>query len=668
MAVLPVPASKNTPRADAPLGTAAWFAFPEGDKPSCRSGDFFLSRLPSGEAVGVKDDRHILLVSGTRAGKGTSIIVPNLCYWPGSTVVIDPKGENALITARRRGKGSPWCTGLGQVVRILDPMNEVRRSGDDFAELKACFNPLDLLPDSGEEAIDIAARIADALIVSETSSDPYWAEAARTALKGVILHVASWRDYPQDARTLITVHKLMRAGDAELKHLIHLGGGEDEPSGHSLLFRAMCGNPAYDGVIEQTGAMLADLERNSPRTFASIMQVACTNLDFIDSPDMKRCLARSDFALDGLKTSRTGESLFLCLPQRYMTTHHRWLRMMTTLIIGEMERRRALPASGHPVLIVLDEFPALRRMRTIENAAAQIAGFGVKMVFVAQTLAQLKDIYKDNWETLVANCGIKLFFGNDDHFTREYVSKLVGDCEVVRTPVSRAEMRGSSSSTASGRTTGTSSTYTIGGSSGASAGAGGASSKHGYSWSSTHGTSHSTSLTQTTGNSRSQTDTLTESVHKRALITPDEVGRLFGDRSQPTALALLSGMQPLALTRVWYYSDHIFTGWFDPHPDHEPPPTLAHREKLRLAAAQKDKERAERLRREQDARRRLEQAARLAHLQAERTWRRRAARLVRRIAEWIGDTVQEVIDESVEWVIATIVAAIFWGLQYIAVF
>ncbi|RDE07829.1 type IV secretory system conjugative DNA transfer family protein [Pelagibacterium lacus] len=88
------------------LGTAEWYSFPEGQKPSFKSGDLWLSRMHTGESVGYADDRHALVVSGTRSGKGTSIIVPNLILWPGSAVVIDPKGENATVTARRRGKGS----------------------------------------------------------------------------------------------------------------------------------------------------------------------------------------------------------------------------------------------------------------------------------------------------------------------------------------------------------------------------------------------------------------------------------------------------------------------------------------------------------------------------------------------------------------------------------
>jgi hypothetical protein len=53
--------------------------------------------------LGYADDRHVCLVSGARGGKGTGVIVPNLCLWPGSAVVIDPKGENATVTAQRRG-------------------------------------------------------------------------------------------------------------------------------------------------------------------------------------------------------------------------------------------------------------------------------------------------------------------------------------------------------------------------------------------------------------------------------------------------------------------------------------------------------------------------------------------------------------------------------------
>src|SRR5271167_3831959 len=59
-----------------------------------------------GKLIGVSDDRHLMTVAGSRAGKGVSTMIPNLAEYPGSMLVIDPKGENARRTAYRRGKGS----------------------------------------------------------------------------------------------------------------------------------------------------------------------------------------------------------------------------------------------------------------------------------------------------------------------------------------------------------------------------------------------------------------------------------------------------------------------------------------------------------------------------------------------------------------------------------
>ena len=185
---------------------------------------------------------------------------------------------------------------------------------------------------------------------------------------------------------------------------------------------------------------------NSPKQFESVLQVANRNTEFIDSPAMQRCLEASDFELSELKTRPEGLSLYLCLPQRYMSTHYRWLRMMIALTVTEMEKVRGQPATGHPVLMVLDEFAGLKRMEVIENAVAQIAGYGVKLFFVLQSLEQLKAVYKDNWETFLANSGLKVFFNLEDHFSRDYVSKLVGETEVIREVRSESESTSESES------------------------------------------------------------------------------------------------------------------------------------------------------------------------------------------------------------------------------
>src|SRR5665213_2062052 len=77
------------------------------------------------------DDRHIVTIAGSRAGKSRDVLAPNLLRYPGSVVVIDPKGELARHTATKRA-------GFGDVF-VLDPFNIVP---PEVAGFRASFNPL----------------------------------------------------------------------------------------------------------------------------------------------------------------------------------------------------------------------------------------------------------------------------------------------------------------------------------------------------------------------------------------------------------------------------------------------------------------------------------------------------------------------------------------------
>jgi type IV secretory pathway TraG/TraD family ATPase VirD4 len=588
----------RAPREGRALGTACWHELSKEDH--YESGDFYLGHGPDGHAVGFRDDRHVLLVCGNRGGKGASYLVPNLAMWPGSALVIDPKGENAMVTARRRGQGSAYAQGMGQTVHILDPYGEVSVPGEDFSAYRKCFNPLDLLGRQEAEAVPIAGRIADSLVQADRASEPHWEESARTLIRDLGLHVASWRDYKPAQRNLVTLRQLLRGGDRSREELARLL--EDDArtiSGFELLFDAMKRNRAFGGVVSEGGAFYLDQLRTAPRTLAGVISTAARALDFLDDPQMRACVSRSDFRLSDLKTDPKGVSLYVCLPQRLSDTHAGWLRMFAALTIGEMERTRTKPASGHPVLTVLDEFPALRRMRVIENAAAQIAGFGVKMVFVAQTLAQLKDVYKDNWETMVANAGVKIFFGNDDQFTREYVSKLAGDTETVRTAFSGSETDGWTESFSLGVTAGESQSVTNSHSGGM--GLGGRGSGQSFNISHSFGSSQGVTAGRTSGRSGSRTQGYSESVHKRALLTPDEVGRLFASRARPPrALVLVAGRNPFVVERLEYHRRPDWRGRYDRHRDHPAPITRAALPKLIADEKRALKDAAERRKREEE--------------------------------------------------------------------
>lgn len=431
------------------VGTAEWYPPAEfaGLYPY-QEGTFWLGRSPlGGQPVGYADDRHVCLVSGSRSGKGTTTIINNLCLWPGSVVVVDPKGENATVTAARRGPGSKYCEGMGQAVHVLDPF----RVAEVDESLRSRFNPLDALNPDDPLVVDEAGRLADAIVVvNKDANDPFWDESARTLVKGLILHVISSPQF-EGRRNLVTVRELVARGDHEGIATLRGMGVEEVPSAQGLLWEGVSRNPAFGGIVSGIGETLVNMAVNSARLFESVLQVANRNTEFLDSPGMRSCLSVSDFKLSDLKTDPSGVSIYLSLPQRYMSEHYRWLRMMIALTVTEMEAVKGQPASGHRVLMVLDEFAGLKRMEVIENAVAQIAGFGLTLFFVLQSLEQLEKVYGKGWETFLGCSATKIFFAIDDKFTREYVSRLIGDTEVIREVRSHGQTEGTNESDTTGR-------------------------------------------------------------------------------------------------------------------------------------------------------------------------------------------------------------------------
>ena len=353
-----------------------------------------------GRAIGCADDRHLMLVAGSRAGKGVSFVIPNLLLYEGSVLAIDPKGELARLTVERRVRR------LRQQVHVLDPFEA---SGATTKPLRAAFNPLSEIDAHSLTAVDDAALLADALIVDEGSGDKHWTNAARELVKGLILFALL---QPPERRHLGTVRAFFHAR----------GVFEDgEPiTGQAKHLREMQAHEsAFDGVL--SGIASAFLGKND-REFNSIVSAADVQLGFLDSRPLMDCLTKSSFRLADLKRGKT--TVYLCLPAGRMATHAKWFRMVVTLAMVMCERVETKPEP--PLLMLLEEFAALGHMRPVEIAAGQIAGFGVRIWTVLQDLTQLQRHYAQSWETFMGNSGATVFFGNADNTTLEYVSKKLG--------------------------------------------------------------------------------------------------------------------------------------------------------------------------------------------------------------------------------------------------
>ena len=159
-----------------------------------------------------------------------------------------------------------------------------------------------------------------------------------------------------------------------------------DEKGFGLVLSAMQANPACNGVIRRAANSMA---AKAPNEKSGVISTAIEQTDFLDSPPLARCLAASDFKLTDLK--RGPMSVYLCLPAGRMATHSRWLRIIINLAVDAMERERTKPK--HPVLFIMDEFAVLDHLSSVEKAAGQIAGFGVKLWPILQDVHQLRAAY-----------------------------------------------------------------------------------------------------------------------------------------------------------------------------------------------------------------------------------------------------------------------------------
>ena len=347
----------------------------------------------NGKLLCYETDKHLMTLAPNRAGKGVSAIIPNLLTWPGSMLVIDPKGENAIVTARRR-------RAMGQKVHVLDPWGITGLAGGSFNPLLA------LLPDSAD-LVEDASLLADSLVMPATKADDeFWNTEARSFLAGLIMHIVT-TETPEN-RHLGTLRAMLTLGEAEFADLL-----DDMNDNHAAF-----------GLVARTAQRLL---QKTDRERSGVISTAQGQTHFLDSPRMTDVLSSSSFDLGDLKSSRM--TIYLVLPADRLATHGRWLRLVVGLCLSALTRDRHPPEN--PVLFLLDEFAALGRLQAVETAVGLLAGYGVLLWPILQDLAQLQDLYPQRWRSFLANTGVIQAFGVNDMGTAEYLSKMLGQRTVT---------------------------------------------------------------------------------------------------------------------------------------------------------------------------------------------------------------------------------------------
>lgn len=376
------------------------------------------------QLLGWVGDGHIITVAPTRSGKGVGLVIPNLLHYPGSTLVIDPKGENYAITAEYRRKM------FRQEIVCLDPFHVMTTETDSI-------NPLDNLVDyrkspatyltQNPELGDIAANIAEAMIVRDPGAkDPHWDDKARTLLRGFILAVICGKG-PRRLRHLSEVRELLAQQFSVITGFISKAMCDDYFSVGGMLSRA--GNEILSTGSEELKSIISNALKHTEFLDSSL---ACKSLGNMNDG------GEGTYDLADLK-SMGGVSIYMIIPPQHLVRYSRMIRLWITMAMAAMTRSSQKPADGCPVLFMLDEMAQLGSLPMMKQAVSLLAGYGMSIWMIWQDLSQLKALYEHDWPTFLANAKIQQFFGINDHETAKYISEMLGSATITNKSISSSK-------------------------------------------------------------------------------------------------------------------------------------------------------------------------------------------------------------------------------------
>lgn len=391
-----------------------------------KTGDIFLGRpklIIGGmlRPIGIRTEKHFVTIASTGGYKSTGALIPNLCIHEGSVLVIDPKGELAAITARRRGNGGGGVRGIGQPVFVLDPFKIVP------GFVSSCYNVFDEMERvakvDADRPVSYARKVAQALVPS-TSRDPYWDDAPRTFITGLLLHIFQG---PKEQRNLIRLRELIMEGDTQVLQQFIRSGGDKRGDAFDALLTMMKNTPEgpYRHVIVGSANSLSKM---SPNQRGSVLTMTMEHTSFLDMPEIRKIVMHSDFLLEDLKNRSI--SVYLCLPLNAVSgIEGRWLRMFVLLTIDMMTRVNKAPK--RPLLLAIDEFPSLGRLDGIETVAPTMRSQGVRLWVIGQDIEQFEKVYPDSWGTFIGNAEAVQFMGVTHPPTVAFLAERLGQHQVT---------------------------------------------------------------------------------------------------------------------------------------------------------------------------------------------------------------------------------------------
>lgn len=361
---------------------------------------------------------NVLVVGGSGSGKSRFYVKPNIMQANTNFVITDPAGELLKSTGSLLEKE-------GYEIKVFN-LVEMQKSN--------CYNPFNYIRDDVGVLMLINCLIRNTNPAGQTSSDPFWEKSETALLQALCFYLIKYR--PKEEQNFTSVMRLLRAAEVD----------EQNPGKKSKLDRI------FDEVAVKDPTSIAykqyqTFKMGAGRTLKSILISCSVRLTVFNLLQIENLTGVDDIDLAALGSDKK-VALFVIIPAAD-NTYNFLVSMMYYQLFETLYYYAETEFGGmckRNVRFLLDEFVNIGQIPDFTKKLATMRKYQINCSIILQNLAQLKALYKDDWETTVGNCDEFLFLGGQEYSTLEYISKEIGDATIVVRNTSRQRGKSGSSS------------------------------------------------------------------------------------------------------------------------------------------------------------------------------------------------------------------------------
>ena len=347
---------------------------------------------------------NVLVVGGSGAGKTRFFAKPNVLQGNTSFIVTDPKGELCRDTGN-------VMKSLGYDVKVIDLINMSQSFG---------YNPLQYITSDNDVLRLVTNLIRNTTPKNANSNDPFWEKSETALLQALILYLV--HEAPEEERNFGMVMEMLQAAEVREED-------EEYKSDLDILFEALAmRSPDHIAVKQYNIFKMA-----SGKTAKSILVSVGVRLATFNLSEVVRMTDVDEMDIPSIGEKKT--IVYCCIPDNdssfnYLIGMFYTQTFQQLYLLADRKYKGRLPVHVH---FLMDEFANVALPDDFEKLLATMRSREISVSIIIQNMAQLKALFKDNWESLVGNCDSFLYLGGNEQSTHEYVSKLMGKATIDTT-------------------------------------------------------------------------------------------------------------------------------------------------------------------------------------------------------------------------------------------